>query len=149
MASVYLAGPIAHLTYVEATEWRQYAASFLASHGIQAYSPMRAKEFLISRGVITPGIYAETLASDPGIVTRDRNDVRTCDLVLANLLDAPQVSVGTPVEYGWADAFRKPIITVMESQGSPYDHPFVRHLSGYRVVTLDDALEIAVAVLRP
>lgn len=147
MSSVYLAGPIAHLTYEEATEWRTSAARVLESYGIQVFSPMRAKEFLKGRGVITPEIYADVLASDAGIVTRDRNDVRTCDLVLANLLGAPQVSVGTPVEFGWADAFGKPIITVMEAEGNAYEHPFTRRLSGFRVTSLDEALEIAVAVL--
>lgn len=147
MSSVYLAGPIAHLTYDEANAWRVEAVRVLSDFGIRGRSPLRGKEFLQERGIITLEAYNDVMASDPGIVTRDRYDVMNCDLVLVNLLGAPKVSCGTPVEYGWADAFRKPIITVIEDEGSPYDHPFVRQLTGYRVNTLDEGLSIAKILL--
>lgn len=146
--SVYLAGPIAGLTYEEATVWRTVASAFLEGFDIVAYSPLRSKEFLDDHHIIGISRYSHVLAADAGIVARDRMDVMTCDLVLVNLLGITYCSVGTPVEYGWADAYRKPIITIMEPKGSPYDHPFIRQLTGFRVETLEEGLEIAVSILR-
>lgn len=55
-------------------------------------------------------------------------------------------SLGTLTEFGWADAFGKPIVTVLKP-GSVHDHPFVRALSGFIVPTLDDAIDIIKSVL--
>ena len=145
--SVYLAGPIAGLTYEEASAWRNVAGAFLAKFGIYAYSPLRGREFIDNNTTIGIGPYAYALAADAGIVARDRSDVMNCDLMLVNLLGATKVSCGTPVEYGWADANRKPIITIMEPMGNPYDHPFIRQLTGFHVETLEGGLAIAVSVL--
>lgn len=147
MSSVYLAGPIANLTYDEANAWRLEAIEYLADFGIQGRSPLRGKEFLRETGIITIDTYSNAIASDEGIVARDRYDVMNSDLVLSRLLGAPAVSVGTPVEYGWADMTRTPMITVMEKEGSLYDHPFIRGLSGYRVETLEEGLAICVTLL--
>lgn len=148
-SSVYLAGPIANLTFDEANAWRLEAIEYLAEFGIRGRSPLRGKEFLREVGIITIDSFNEAIASDEGIVARDRYDVESADLVLARLLGAPAVSVGTPVEYGWADMTipRTPVITVMEKKGSPYDHPFTRALSGYRVETLEEGLAICVTLL--
>ncbi|MHA4893061.1 hypothetical protein, partial [Enterococcus faecium] len=43
---VYLAGPIGGLTVNEATDWRHRATYMLAKHGLDAYSPMRSKNFI-------------------------------------------------------------------------------------------------------
>lgn len=147
LPSVYLAGPIANLTFDEANAWRLYAIEYLADNGIRGCSPLRGKEFLREVGIITIDSYNQAIASDDGIVARDRYDVRNSNLVLTNLLGAEKVSCGTPTEYGWADAFGTPMITVMETEGSPYDHSFIRSLSGYRVETLDEGLQICVTLL--
>lgn len=150
MLNVYLAGPIAGLTYEQAQEWRVYAYRFLSPHNIRAYSPLRDKEFLQGRGPITLEDYGhlgQALAGDSGIVTRDKHDVRNADIMLVNLLGAPYVSCGTPVEFGWANAYNVPIVTVMEEKGSCYDHPFIRQLTGFRVETLEEGLSICVSVL--
>jgi predicted small integral membrane protein len=44
--TVYLAGPIAGLSYKGATDWRDQAIASLAEAGIRGLSPMRAKEYL-------------------------------------------------------------------------------------------------------
>ena len=146
MSSVYLAGPIADQDYDKSNEWRLEAIKYLAEFGIQGRSPLRGKDFL--KGTfITAEAYKNAMASDNGIVARDRYDVRNSNLVLANLLDPPGRGIGTSVEYGWADAFGTPVITVMEEEGNPYDHPFIRGLSGYMVTTLEEGLSICVALL--
>lgn len=109
---------------------------------------MRGKDFL--RGErITVDTYDNVVASDKGIVARDRYDVKNCDLMLVNFTNAEYCSVGTPVELGWADAYRKPIIVVMPYDNNPYYHPFVREIADFTVDNLQDALEIAVTILVP
>jgi nucleoside 2-deoxyribosyltransferase len=70
-----------------------------------------------------------------------------CDIMLANLLGAKKVSIGTIGEFFWADAYRKPVIAVMEKEGNPHEHAMIRELTGFRVETLEEGLAVAGAVL--
>jgi len=144
---VYLAGPIADLDYTEAQTWRTEAREWLADFDIDGISPLRGKEFLKGVGRIGTKEFFHPMASDSGIVARDRYDVKAADVMLVNFLNAEKVSPGTPAEFGWADAFGTPIVTVMEEIGNVYDHPFIRGLSGYRVETLEEGLEICRIIL--
>ena len=145
--NVYLAGAIKGLNYKDSTDWREYAKQELAKDGIVGVSPMRAKEFLESAGVLEEQYNNHVLTCQIGIVARDRYDVKNCDLMLANLLGLEKVTIGTMIEYGWTDAFRKPIITVIEKEGNIHDHYFVRELTGFRVETLDEGIYVAKAIL--
>lgn len=142
----YLAGPIRGLSYDGATDWREHVQKELADVGICARSPMRGKQYLASEAVLEND-YPQPLSTPAAIVARDRFDVQTCDLMLANLLGASSVSIGTMVEYGWADAFRTPIVTVIDEQGGWHDHPFVRQLSGWVVQSVDEGIDIVKAIL--
>jgi len=144
---VYLAGPISGLTYDQGQDWRDYATSLLAARGIEAFSPLRAKGYLRSKGIIEQGYEDTPLSTDHGITTRDRWDVQTADAVLFNLRDAERVSIGTMIEYGWADAYRHPIITIIEPKGNVHDHPMLRDITGFRVPTLLDGIEILDRIL--
>lgn len=149
MGSVYLAGPIGNLSYGECTSWRNYAIKRLGEHNIDGITPMRAKEYLKSeKRIAIDKQYTNPLSTDKGIVSRDRFDVGRCDIVLANFLEAEEKSGGTFGEYCWADAFGKQVITVMEATGNTHDHPFIRELGAYRVESLDEGIDIAIAVLR-
>ncbi len=145
---VYLAGPIKGLSYAGATDWRTHAAGLLHIGGIVALSPMRHKAYLRPEQDIADAYPLSPLSSQRGITTRDRFDVLRCDVVLANLLGAEAVSIGTMIELGWADAARKPVVLVMEPEGNPHDHAMVRELAGFRVPTLNDGLEIVTALVR-
>jgi len=149
MKTVYLAGPITHLNYNAAVEWRNYAVEYLQDAGIRGLTPMRAKMFLQRLDHIgTDPILEHPLSTDDGITTRDRNDVMNCDVVLANFLPASgKASPGTPIEFGWADAWRKPIVMVVEAHGNPFDHPMIRSIAGFRVETLDEGLDLVKAIL--
>lgn len=149
MRTAYLAGPITHLEYEDAVDWRAYATRELAKTGIMGLCPMRAKQYLRSIGRLEQSSYLEhPLCTDDGITTRDRNDVRNCDVVLANFLTASSmVSCGTPIEFGWADAWRKPVVMVMQLEGNPFDHGMMRSIAGFRVETLDEGLDIVKAIL--
>ena len=146
---VYLAGPIAHLYPDQAEGWREQAIAMLADHGIRGRSPLRGKgpRILDPSKKIGLEAYEDPMASDSGIVARDHYDVTHADVIIANFLKAEQVSFGTPVEFGWAHDNHIPIISIIEEEGSPYDHPFFRGMSSYRVTSLEEAVYIAVVLL--
>jgi hypothetical protein len=110
---VYLAGPIAGLTFDGAQDWRDEVTEMLASE-IACYSPLRNKQFLRNSGVITQTAYANPMASDRGIMTRDHFDCQTSDAIFVNLLGAERVTIGTVMEIAWGFAYRKPVVVAME-----------------------------------
>lgn len=143
--NVYLAGPITGLSYGGATEWRQYVADRLPEY-ILPVSPMRGKQYLGKEEKIGLSYEEYPLSCQKGITCRDRHGVMSCDAILINLLGANAISVGTMIEIGWADAFRKPIILVMEKD-NPHVHPIVKECAGFIVDNLDEAIFVTKAVL--
>ena len=146
---VYLAGPIAGLDYKGATEWRQAVKARLAAVGIDAFSPMRGKEFLESIGkpFTSHGYDTHPLSTQRGIMTRDRFDATHCDVLFVNFLGAEKVSIGTVGEIFWADSCRTPIVVAMEATGNPHEHAMINEAIGYRVPTLEEAVDIVIAIL--
>lgn len=150
MKSVYLAGPIAGLTYQSATDWRDYAKKRLAQFGIDGRSPMRDKSHLKSETVLTDQGYEQRpLSTQKGIVCRDHYDATHCDVILMNLAGAKKASIGSMVELGWASDRQIPIVTILDlnETGNPHTHAFVKELSGFIVPTLDEALDIVISLL--
>lgn len=150
---VYLSGPITGLTYENATDWRGYVRQELAfkiGSVIQTLSPMRGKEYLKGAGIIgikTHEKFSEAINAGQAIVTRDRWDTMRSDFILMNLLGATEVSKGTMVELGWADAARIPVVLCMEKTGNIHEHCFVRELCGYHVTSLDEGIDQLIAAL--
>ncbi len=149
MKRVYLAGPITGLTYGGCNSWREYAQKELFAAEIIGVSPLRAKDYLktYEGELIGDEYFDKVLSCAKGITTRDRWDAMNSDLLLVNFLGAERASLGSMIEYGWADAARNPIITVMEEGGNLHDHAIVRELTGFRVETLDAGLNVAKAIL--
>jgi nucleoside 2-deoxyribosyltransferase len=150
MKTVYLAGPITGLTFEGAEDWRQVMRQrFAQLPDVKALSPLRGKGYLKGAGVLGHGDYSHVhpLSSDVGIVTRDLNDVRHADVVIANVLGADIASPGTCIEIGAAYEHHIPVILVIEPEGNPHDRHMVRGAIGYRVDNLDDAWAIAATVL--
>lgn len=165
---VYLAGPIAGLNHNDATySWRQQVFDGLhGSHNctgvhrdgeihasqymdIHCYSPMRGKTFLADKGVLGTLGYDNPISRVQAILGRDRDDVRTSDLVFMNLIGAKAVSMGTTVELGWADAYRVPVILCMEDTGNPHEHIFFQGLHMYRCNSVEQGIALAKAFLLP
>lgn len=147
--SVYLAGPITGLTYAGCTDWRQMAKVELAFYGIDGFSPMRHKEDLHAESMVADCYENILLSSQRGLTERDRYDCTRCDMVIANMLGAQRVSIGTVIEMGWADANRIPIVLVMEEKGNLHDHAMVRELCPFRVTTVSEAVQTVRKVLLP
>jgi hypothetical protein len=144
---LYCAGPITGVSYGESTDWREYVASKLPPY-IKAISPMRAKQYLAHEKTIRDSYEEHPLSSQKGITCRDRMDVMRCDMVLVNFLGATKISIGSVMEIAWADAWRKPIIIVMENNNI-HSHAMLREVAGFIVTNLEEAIAIAIAVLSP
>lgn len=143
---VYLAGPITGLTYREGQDWRSLARE-LFPENVEVLSPLRGKEYLEAFGKLLKNYHGAHPLSEPrGIVTRDRHDVQTSDVILMNLQGAERVSIGTMIELGWADSARVPVIVITD-QGNIHDHEMVHGLAGYEVESLEEGVFIACAVL--
>lgn len=148
--SVYLAGPITGLTFDGAADWRLKATDALAGFGIKGFSPLRAKDYLRSVGELTALCegYGDLncLSAPRGIMTRDRYDATHCNALLVNFLGATRVSIGTAMEIAWADLARIPVVVAMEAKGNPHDHGMINEAIGFRVTTIDEAIDVVKAI---
>ncbi len=138
--SIYLAGPMNGFKYEKARAWRQYVVRRMPD--VEWLDPMRGLEPLTGQKLSTEAGELGPVGEGRASMVRDLHDIRRSDAVLSNLLGARKVSIGTMIEYGWANSVNIPIISVMESEGNVHDHPFVHFTSIYRVPTLDEALEL-------
>lgn len=144
---LYCAGPITGVSYGESTDWREYVAQKLPAF-IKAVSPLRGKEYLAGEVNLKDTYEEYPLSCQKGITCRDRMDVMRCDMLLVNFLGAKRVSIGSVMEIAWADAWRKPIVLVIEKENVHW-HAMIREVSGFMVLNLDEAVKVATAVLSP
>lgn len=146
---VYLAGPIAGLTYEGATDWRKVASDLLSPE-IDAFSPMRGKQYLKNGSKIGDREYSQfPLSTSKAVLCRDFTDCTQSNVVLINLLGAPKVSIGTVMEVAWAHGARVPIVLVMEKTGNIHEHILLSEACNFRVETLEEACRLVKAVLLP
>jgi len=149
---VYLAGPITGLTHDEARDgWRKDFASLMPEH-IYCNSPMRGKDMLKDWGVLTSGAgYPDNAMTTPeGITSRDFNDVKTCDAMIACFLESnDHLSGGTFMEYGFAHALQKPIIGIGPAHDPNLQHLMAQRVMGWRVDGLEEAANIVSLLLTP
>ena len=112
---------------------------------IDAYSPVRFED-----PKTTPAFVVKAFTAPAGIVAKDRHYLSTCDLVLMNLKGAKHVSKGSMIEVGWADAWRKPLVTVIDEGNVHLPNPMLeKMIEEFRVSDLDEGIEIAIRLLLP
>jgi nucleoside 2-deoxyribosyltransferase len=133
---VYLAGPISGTTNSETTSWREEFGSLLKSD-IRCLSPLRDQTDSTPDYPLT----MEKIRHGKSSVARDRMDILRCDLVVANFIGAKRVSIGSVGEIFWADAYRKPILLIMEDDAAenPHFHLFILELASWRFASLAEA----------
>jgi len=136
MKTAYLCGTITpdpkHL------DWREDAEDLLLEYGIQALSPVRGKD---PSDWSNDGLEGKNgLPYDNGgFVGRDLRDVKRCDAVLVYFQQqVERQSIGTWVEFGWADMLGNPIIVCSELP-EVVKHPFVYKRATRIEPTLDGA----------
>lgn len=157
---IYLAGPITGCTYDQARNgWRKDFAEMMPDH-VECLSPMRFKDDLKDETDIdgSPDMYHDSLfATGKGITRRDMFDVRRSDMIVANLLNEEindKVSIGTSVEFGWANAFRVPLVMIVDpfKDGvvtNPHHHAMLFEIADYVVPNLKDAATVVEYMLTP
>lgn len=148
---VYLAGPITGLSFTGATDWRRTAAIELGRRSIgriETLSPMRHKDYLAGVTSIADSYEGSVLSSQRGIFYRDKLDCSRSDLVIVNMIGAERVSIGTVMEIAWANARDIPIVLAMED-GNLHEHSMLREACGFRVGSVDEAIDVATRILLP
>lgn len=144
---VYLCGPITGCTYEGAVDWRDEVTEKLWP-GITGLSPMRHKEYLLNDVDIADSYDEHIMSTTKAITVRDRFDTMRCDMLIANLLGAERVSIGSMLELGWADSKRIPSVVVMKEDNIHF-HGMVREIAGWVVPTLEEAVKITNSTLVP
>ena len=142
--NVYLAGPVTGRTENEALDWRSYVAKRLSAHGINCLSPLRCEPLFGERFTATNP--DPRFGTAKAIGAKNLFDVQQFDLTLAYLPKEFNPSYGTVGELAWAHAFRKPTVMVSDDQ-IIHEHPVIDTCSGWKTETLDDAIDIIIAVL--
>jgi len=154
---VYLVGPITGTSWVETTNWREYARDRF-NPGIVGLSPLRGKDYLQHETSLADSYKQHVLSTTRGIMVRDEFDCRNADVILANFLGATRVSIGSVMEIAWAYMSKKPIITVMEaggedftgkklSTGNCHEHAMLNEATSYKVDTLDAGIFVVNSIL--
>lgn len=150
MSSIYLCGQITGLSGKQARYgWREIVYKALANTDIECLSPMRHKSHLDNVQSLSPlGNPGSVMSCAKGITTRDRFDVMRSDMLFCNLWGMTRASIGCMIEFGWADAFRVPILLIME-EGGEHEHGMVQDLVGWRCSSLEEGIEVTRRILTP
>src|SRR6185437_4823995 len=142
--TVYLAGPILGRTHAEANNWRRDFGSQLAAFGIVGVSPLRCEPLIGERYSLN---YPDPRLGTPrAIASKNRLDVKMCDMTLCYFPEGVDFSKGTLGELFWADAYEKPTVLV-STIPEVVDHPVIQAAADWIVPTLDDALDVISGVL--
>lgn len=151
MSRVYLAGPIGGISYRDATDWRKQAVVALTEADIEAFSPMRGKEFLKDEKNLTWMMdhWNNPMATSKGIMSRDFNDCSKADALLVYLAGTSRASMGTVMEIAWAFDRKIPVVVVAEADNLHVDHPMLKEAINFRVDTLEEGLALIKNILLP
>lgn len=150
MSTIYLCGPITGSSYEETRYgWRRQIADALKDTDIECISPMRYKDNLHGvRSLSALGDPDSVMSCAKGITTRDRFDVQRSDVIFSNFLGCDRASYGSMIEFGWADAYRTPILCCIEADGSNlHEHGMVQDLIGWRCGSLEEGIDVIRRVL--
>lgn len=156
LRTVYLAGPISGLTHDEARYgWRKEFASLMPEH-IHCNSPMRGKDFLEDVGVLLSKDFCKNtdavnpMSTADGIMARDTNDVRMCDVLVICFLDSGgRISPGTLIEIGMGHMANKVMVIISKPDDPNVLHPMVISAANYMVETLEEGAVVVDKVLTP
>lgn len=126
----YLAGPVSGKSYKEAFAWRKNVMTTLSREGFNVLNPLRGKSFLSNqKDLISTDQYDIVRLSDRAIRKRDKMDVINSDIILINLMDATEVSIGTVGEIFWAEDRNKLVVIAMPEGDMIHNHPFIRDVA--------------------
>ncbi len=141
---VYLAGPMTGQTLEETIAWRRDATNKLEDAGFTVLDPARGLMFLKPEGVVKDSYENSHTETKHTVFVRDKFDSTRADILLINLLEASRVSIGTMMELAWAHLSNRFPVVVMEREGNPHMHAFVRESAGVILDDMDDAVNYVI-----
>lgn len=138
----------------------QRPSIYKEQRSIRGYSPLRGKGALKFAGPLSTVAYPfySPLATSKAILSRDFNDCRTADLIIANFLphdgllgeEGTPPSLGTVMEVGFAYALQVPVLAVREFASNPVaSHAMVKSAVAFWAISLDEAADMACSILLP
>lgn len=148
MKTVYLAGPITGLSWLESEYWRDQIQGVANSKfpelakGVKFLSPMRGKDFLQYESKIKDSYTDNPFASSKAIMLRDFHDVSVSDALIVNLSHCQTVSIGTVMEIAWAYQRRIPVICIQNSQNTLHEHSMLNEAIWWKVNGVAEALDV-------
>ncbi len=134
---VYLAGPIEGCDDGEIHQWRDQCSHFFVDN-ITGINPYRAESD------------SDTPESRKRITMKNYMDVRSCDLILANLpkhINDRRPSYGTTFEIAWGYSMQKPVVIVSDDV-RVHDHPLM-DMCGALFWDLEEAIDYINVLLQP
>lgn len=126
MKKVFLSGPMRGVARVDALRWRNDAIALLAPK-FDAIHALRGRE------------EKETFTDPKSAIIRDLNDIRDCDIVLVNDMNADASMIGTAMEVFYAFENKKPVIVFGNGHEKDY---WLNYHSHMRAGTLEEACDI-------
>ena len=140
MRSIYLCGPCSHLTFDEASGWRDQVQEALGRI-FRVVNPLRGEAALKDAPQI-PALGDDRFPETSGhaIFRRDVQHVKDCDILLANFLGADRISIGSISEIAIAWQLGKYIVVVMEPDNG-HDHLFIREMAAITLPTLEQTYQ--------
>lgn len=121
---IYCCHPISGQSADDVFEYYERMEETLGSYGYEVLTPMHGKDVLRTESKFRAADYRYPVTTNHAIFGRDRWMVGQADVVYANLLGAPIVSIGSVMELAWASAARKHVVLCMEEQ-NVHRHAFV------------------------
>lgn len=141
---IYLSGPITGHTDEAIKSWRSLAIRRLSSLG-EVIDPTLARydSDVAFQKQESPPEALDRLRHGLLVVRRNRNLIRSCDVVLANFLGAgSKASIGSIGEIYWAEEFGKPVFIVRERFGNVHDHAMLNAIASRVVYALEDGFKL-------
>jgi len=137
---IYLARPISGHKGEDVFKYYEYLKSELEYNGYEVLCPMSGKGEIRTDVEYKPTGYTLPVATDKAIKSRDQWMVIQSDIVLLDLSEATEKSIGCMMELAWGDLLNKHTILVMK-KNNIHSHAFVYECSDIVFETLNDAVE--------
>lgn len=129
---IYTAGGMEFLTKEEMTSWRDYVEDTLPD--VLWLHPTRRIPLHEDQSEL------ETYNKLHRIVQQDLDDIRSSDLILADIRESqPGRKIGTHMEIALAWEWRKPVIAIVDKK--QFKHPFVYTMCTEVHYSLDEAID--------
>jgi nucleoside 2-deoxyribosyltransferase len=140
---IYLSGPITGHRDEAIKSWRSHAVRRLSPLGEVIDPSLAAYDSGVSfQKHESPPEALDRLKHGLFVVRRNRNLIRSCDVVLANYIGAgSKASIGSIGEIYWAEAFGKPVFIIRERFGNVHDHAMLNAIASRILYTLEDAFK--------